>query len=228
VGAPTVSITAPVNGADYVQGEVVDVAYTCTASAPAVINSCSGTVPSGSPLPTATPGAHSFTVNTRDSVGGTATRTVVYIVSSGRAPAPAGGSSAPVLTNVGESATKWREGRKQAQISGGVAPVGTSFSFSLSEPAAVTFSFLAQGARGAAAPCAAQPAAPAGGTSCPESVDGGSFSFPAHAGPNRVLFQGRLSPGQKLRSGRYVLTIGATDTAGRSAAPQQLSFTVVR
>ena len=82
VGAPSISIAAPVNGDHYARGKTVTAAYTCTASPPAVVSSCNGGVANGAPLPTATPGTYSFTVTARDDHGGTARRTVVYVVSA--------------------------------------------------------------------------------------------------------------------------------------------------
>jgi hypothetical protein len=82
IAAPSISIASPVNGDHYARGQSVTAAYTCTASPPAVISSCNGGVPNGAPLPTATPGTYSFTVNARDDHGGTARRQVVYIVTA--------------------------------------------------------------------------------------------------------------------------------------------------
>jgi hypothetical protein len=203
VGAPSVSIGSPVNGADYAQGQDVAASYTCTASAPAVVSSCSGPVPDGAPLPTATKGTHSFTVSARDDHGGTATRTVVYIVSAAHSPAAVSSGTPPVLSSVRQSAPVWREGAKPIRISAARVPTGTTFAFALNEPAAITFSFVPRGA-----------------------TRGESFSFPGHGGTNRVDFDGRLTGTQKLSPGRYTLTISATDTAGQNAPQQQLEFTI--
>jgi len=217
VGAPTVSIASPLNGADYTVGETVSAAYTCAASAPAVLSSCAGPVPSGSPLPSSSPGVHSFTVKARDSYGGSATQTVVYIVSAGQTPAAQPAGQPPVLSALRESAASWREGADPVRISTASVPTGTAFSFSLNEPAAVTFSFLASGGAHASAALRERRAA----------VDGGSFSFPARSGTNRVLFDGRLGAGQWLASGRYTLVVTATDTAGQSSSAPRLQFSVV-
>lgn len=204
VGAPTVSIGAPVSGGDYTQGQSAAAAYSCAASPPAYVSACSGSVPDGAPIPTATRGVHSFTVRASDDFGGTATRTVVYVVTPAPPPASVAGGSPPALARVRESARRWREGERNARISDGALPVGTTFSFALNEPAAVTLSFVLRGSRA------------------------GSLSFPAHPGTNRVAFDGWLSSMQRLRQGRYTLTITATDTAGRGATPQSLGFTIVR
>jgi hypothetical protein len=55
----------------------------------------------------------------------------------------------------------------------------------------------------------------------------GTISLPAHAGTNKVRFQGRLSRSKKLKPGRYTLTLTATSSGLRSAS-RSLSFTIVR
>jgi hypothetical protein len=48
-----------------------------------------------------------------------------------------------------------------------------------------------------------------------------------HSGLDKISFQGRLSKRGRLASGRYRLTIVATDAAGKSAA-RTIDFTIVR
>jgi hypothetical protein len=43
---------------------------------------------------------------------------------------------------------------------------------------------------------------------------------------NRVSFQGRLSPTNKLLPGRYTLLIDARNSAGKRSATVQLTFTI--
>jgi hypothetical protein len=73
---PKISITSP-RAKNYAAGSDVVASYTCTAAANATITSCTGTVASGSPIDTAA-GSYVFTVDTEDSDGATATRTVDY------------------------------------------------------------------------------------------------------------------------------------------------------
>jgi hypothetical protein len=77
--APVVTITAPVAGAYYRQTQVVLADWTAT-DALSGIASLSGTVPSGSPIPTGTVGANTFTVTATDKAGNTTTKTVTYNV----------------------------------------------------------------------------------------------------------------------------------------------------
>ncbi len=60
--APIVEIDAPLGGADYTPGQVVEASWSCGGSGtPFQGTSCSATVPSGSPINTS-PGTHTFTV----------------------------------------------------------------------------------------------------------------------------------------------------------------------
>ena len=54
------------------------------------------------------------------------------------------------------------------------------------------------------------------------------IAFNAHAGANRVSFDGRLSRAKRLKRGRYTVTISATDGAGRRSHPVTLVFTIVK
>ena len=85
---PTVTITVPANGGNYAQGSTVNANYSCSAvnagsgspTGPYLTTTqCTGTVPSGTPIDT-TPGSHSFTVSTQDSVTDNASSTVTYNV----------------------------------------------------------------------------------------------------------------------------------------------------
>jgi len=223
---PTVTIASPVNGASYALGDAVAASYSCAAHGSAHITACTGPVANGALIPTTGLGEHSFTVSATDSNGGTATRTVVYLVSAG--PSPPLSSAPPTISEVTQSTQAWHEGRTVPLISRTAPAVGTMFSFSLNEPAAVSFSFTRGGGVAGPERCTrANQKALAAKQTCLRTVARGEFAFPAHAGANRVSFQGLLSASTKLRPGRYTLVLKATDTAGRSAAAAPLSLTIL-
>ena len=56
----------------------------------------------------------------------------------------------------------------------------------------------------------------------------GTLRFRAHAGANKVRFQGRISRTRKLKPGRYTLVITATSTTGPQSTPKTLTFTIVK
>ena len=123
-------------------------------------------------------------------------------------PDPGGPPRVLLLRDVRQSTTRWRQGDRLATVSRAKTPIGTTFSFSLNEGAAVTFSFTQR----------------VGG----RTVTAGRLVFTGHDGTNKVAFQGRVSPRRKLGPGRYTLVISATDPAGVRSAPRSLSFTIVR
>ena len=77
---PAVTITTPVDGATYSLGQVVNANYGCT---DLLLASCTGTVPDGQPIDTASVGTKAFTVTGVDTSGNARTRTVHYIVRAG-------------------------------------------------------------------------------------------------------------------------------------------------
>jgi hypothetical protein len=80
--APTITLTAPTNGAVYSAGQTVLANYSCADadSGIAAVNGCVGTVASGSAIDTS-PGTHTFTVTATDAVGNITMRTVTYTTS---------------------------------------------------------------------------------------------------------------------------------------------------
>jgi hypothetical protein len=79
--APSISISRPGKNAPYTRGEVVDAQYSCTdPQGPADVASCTGPVPSGSPLPTQAVGKHTFTVSASDQAGNQSSLTHSYTV----------------------------------------------------------------------------------------------------------------------------------------------------
>ncbi|HTZ86662.1 MAG TPA: hypothetical protein VMB05_08340, partial [Solirubrobacteraceae bacterium] len=85
IAPPSVSITAPVDGAAYLPGQVVNAAYSCSegAGGPGLkpgSEGCSGPVANGSAIDTATPGGHSFSVTATSADGQSTTSTVSYTV----------------------------------------------------------------------------------------------------------------------------------------------------
>jgi FG-GAP repeat len=115
----------------------------------------------------------------------------------------------PAVAHARQSAARWRESNQLARISRAKTPTGTTFSFSLNEQAAVTFSFtqiLASHRR----------------------VKSGTLSFTGHSATNTVAFAGRISRADKLKPGRYELVITATNSAGQRSQSVSLSFTIVK
>jgi len=77
--APSIAIAQPADGATFALNQAAPAeSYTCSDAGG--VASCVGSVPSGAPISTATPGLHSLTVNALDSAGNPATLTHHYTV----------------------------------------------------------------------------------------------------------------------------------------------------
>ena len=109
------------------------------------------------------------------------------------------------------------------------APVGTTISFKLSEPARATLTFSQPRAgRRVGKRCVAPTRSNARKPKCTIPNIRGTLTFNAHAGLNKIRFQGRLSRNQKLKLGGYRLTVTATDAARNTSPAKATSFTIVR
>lgn len=138
----------------------------------------------------------------------------------------------PVLTGLRQSQKRWTEGKALAQLArrrkAKRAPVGTVFGFTLNVPANVSFEFtrLVPGRlvkRHCVAPSHSNRRHPA----CTSRQPAGVLPVAAHAGANKLSFQGVLANGKRLPLGSYSVSVHATDSAGSSVA-QRLSFTIVK
>jgi hypothetical protein len=135
---------------------------------------------------------------------------------------------APAVTDVTQSHSRWREGSKLAQISNKRLPIGTTFSFKLSEQASVNLAFTqAAPGRREKGKCPAQPTKNRRRSACERTVIAGALSFIAHAGTNKVHFQGRISRSKTLKPGQYALIITVSNAAGQSSA-KGLTFTIMK
>jgi hypothetical protein len=83
--APTISMTSPAGS--YTVGQVVNAVYTCTDGGSGLAT-CTGTVPSGSPLNTAAAGTYTFTVDATDTAGNHSVLVANYTVTTPPTPAP--------------------------------------------------------------------------------------------------------------------------------------------
>ena len=145
------------------------------------------------------------------------------------APPPGSAPVTPVLTSVAQSHSSWRVGSRAASIARRRAPVGTTFSFSLNEPARVTLAFTeALPGRRVHGHCVAAKRANRHRHACRRAVSRGTLTFSAHSGADAISFQGRLSSSHKLTPGSYSLAITATDAGGRRSATARLAFRIVR
>ncbi|MGI8801680.1 MAG: hypothetical protein ACR2KV_05830 [Solirubrobacteraceae bacterium] len=213
---PTVSITSPANAASYIQAETVPAKFTCTAQN-AALASCTGTVADGVAIDTGELGTHTFTATATDGNGSATRQTVAYTVVD----------VVPTVLSASQTHSVWREAGKLAHLAAKLHPIGTTFSFRLSQPSAVTLTFTRYAAgRTAGGRCVPPTASNRGRPGCRRKVTAGRLHFAGHAGRNKVTFDGRLSRTARLPLGRFAVVIGAT-AHGRTAVPAKLRFTIV-
>lgn len=149
----------------------------------------------------------------------------------GSSPGGKGAPVAPHIANAAQTHRIWREGSRLASIARTRrAPVGTTYSFALDEPARVSLAFTQQasGRRAPGGRCVAQTRRNRGRHACRRTIVRGTLAFGAHAGRNRVVFQGRLSRTRRLAPGAYTLLIAARSSEGLTSNTARLGFAIAR
>jgi Cadherin-like domain len=171
-------------------------------------------------------GPDSFSYRASDGPLASNPATVSLTIARAATPAP---TPTPKLSAVSQSASKWLENNRLASISKVAVkklPVGTTFRFTLSEAASVTFAFTRPViGRKVGKHCVAQTRHNAKKRHCTiRTVTVGKLVFKGHAATNRVRFRGRISKHVKLKPGAYTLVI--TATASKTSASHRLKFTI--
>jgi hypothetical protein len=108
-----------------------------------------------------------------------------------------------------------------------VTPVGSAFTFTLSEPATVAISIARRAAgRRVGRLCRAPSRANRGRAPCVRYVNVGALRRRGLQGPNRVTFSGRIGA-RRLAPGAYRASAVAKDAAGNASPASLAAFTVV-
>jgi hypothetical protein len=228
---PEISLATPANGATYTQHSIIPASFSCTAPSGATITACTAPTRDGTPIDTSTLGQHTFTVTASDSDGVAETQTATYAVTPPQpSTGPPTGTTHPLsISRVRQSAPVWRVGGSQPRIARRRPPVGTTFSFVLSDAARATLSFTRQApGRGAHGRCATPSVKNKRQPRCTRPIAAGTLTVNAHGGINRVRFQGRLARNETLRPGHYAMAITATTPARQRANSRPLHFTVAK
>jgi hypothetical protein len=212
IAAPLVRVFVPADGEVFTRGQLARVQFHCVTQVPVVIERCTGTSALGARVATSAVGTHGFTVTTTDSNGATTQRTTHYAVVSAR----------PTISALRQSAATWIERRSsQSRL-----PLGTRFSFTLDQPATLTFSFMhVVTGRLAGGRCAAATAATAGAKPCALHRAAGTLTISAQAGGGRLRFAGS-TPHGALAPGSYSVAVSAVGVAHRRSTVRTLRFVV--
>jgi Glycine rich protein len=120
---PSISIASPVDGATYSKGQAVTAVYSCTPGEGAGVQSCAGPVFNGASLDTSTVGPHTFTVNAKDTDGGTASKSVSYTVAAVAAEPPPD----TILDSHPKSKIETKKKKVKVKFSFSSQPAGASF-----------------------------------------------------------------------------------------------------
>jgi hypothetical protein len=133
-------------------------------------------------------------------------------------------AAAPTLTDVAQTHTRWREGGTPAHISGAKKssksnklPIGTTFSFTLNESASATFTFTKS------ARCKVGKKKQK--RRCSRTALAGTLTLTAHAGVNKLSFDGLITKRKRLAPGDYALQLTAS-ASGKQSTPSKLRFTI--
>jgi hypothetical protein len=151
-------------------------------------------------------------------------------------PSVGSGGAALTVTGLSLSPSRFRRGGHAATISRAGPrhrakrlPTATTISFALSQPATVTLTFQAArpgilvGHR-----CTAPTRSHRKGRRCTRYLAiPGAVRRAAHAGTDRIRFEGVLDGGARLAPGSYRLTVGAQGSAGVAQAGQHPAFTLL-
>jgi hypothetical protein len=140
------------------------------------------------------------------------------------------GPRPPTVGALSQSHRVWREGSQLASFSRAHhrPPVGTTFSFTLDEPASLTFAFTRDlPGRRSHGHCVGQTRHNRRAKACTRRLAAGALAFSGHAGHDSLRFAGRLSRSRKLSPGRYELQISAVNAAGQKTVATPLAFVVV-
>jgi hypothetical protein len=206
--APTVSITSPANGSTVTGAtSTKQVTVTGTASdnagiASLTLNGAPGSVANGafSAPVTLTLGSNTLTVVARDAAGNATTAAATVSYADNVAPSVTGFTASPRTFRVGAGATPVTAR----------AAKGTKFKLTLSEDAKVAIA-IAQVKPG----------------KHKRLVPRGTLRRSLKAGKRTVKFSGRIGT-RKLKPGRYVATVTATDASGNKSKKKTVKLRVVQ
>ena len=144
---------------------------------------------------------------------------------AGQTGTPPGCHPPPLLTNVHESHREWRE--HNSHQSKHHPPTGTTFSYTLNEPATLSLAFTQKHAgRILAHRCQTPTKKTRRKPRCTRTLTIATLTATGHAGLSQLPFKGHIPHARPLRPGIYSLVITA-HAFGSTSRPRTLSFTIL-
>jgi hypothetical protein len=150
--------------------------------------------------------------------------------SAGGLGSPGGSDKTPPkITALRISRKTFRRGSALPHIAARVPPVGTTFSFSVSEAGRTTFKFeRVTSGRRVGKRCLAPTKSRAKRTRCTRYVAvHPSLVFTTAPGAHKLTFAGQLTRRTKLKLGKYRLSVTSKDSAGNTSKPSTIRFRLV-
>lgn len=234
-GPNTATVSASVNA--YLQDTTVVARYGTTTTYGVMsqaidAGSANGTVPVVVQLIGLAPATTYHVVLDAANADGAVTSMDVAFVTAPGSRGGEGGSVAPVIANIRQSARRWLPGPTLATLTrarGRTLPIGTTFTFGLDQVASVTLTFTrVTPGRRVNGRCVAPRARNQHRPTCGRQLLAGTLTFAGHPGANQIRFYGRLSRRARLAPGNYRMVTVAVNRAGQRSARQRLSFTILR
>jgi hypothetical protein len=176
----------------------------------------------------AKPGNYAITLGSADTLANATSATANITI----VPATTIPPRAPALTHVHQTHRSWRESTRRSALSRKpkrMAPVGTTFGFTLNEAARVSlvFSQTMIGHR-VSGHCRTAGKHNRRGLRCRRAVIRGTLAYITTSGRHQLAFEGRIGK-QQLPLGAYTLTIVAANVTTRDRSrPRTLQFTILR
>jgi hypothetical protein len=157
---------------------------------------------------------------------------VTFTTASSQAPGSATGASAGQTLSLGAlslSPSRFRHGKRAPAVLARKLPSATTIAFTASEAATATLSFeRAQPGIRAGKRCIAPARGHTRGTRCTRYTRvSGAVTLAAHAGTNKLGFDGVLAGGRALAPGRYRVSLRASAGAATASAAQRPAFTML-
>ena len=170
-------------------------------------------------------GTYAATLTATDSFSNTSTATRQIVVGTGGGPDLVDPVLTARLTNTTFAVNL--KGAAERPVAGR-AKKGTTFVYTVTEPARVVFTIHAkQKGRRVGGKCRKPTKRNVGRRKCTRFVRTGAFAHNGASGTNRKKFSGRIGR-KRLRPGRYRASLVARDAAGNASKVKRLNFRVVR